>query len=98
MAVLGFGALFAGLIQVPGVDNVLFGFLDPVFANSPLATIHPSVGAEWRGLAIGGAISIARDRRRLGALGRAAGAARAVPPAPAPGLPALPQQVVLRRG
>jgi NADH-quinone oxidoreductase subunit L len=58
MAVLGFGALFAGLIQVPGVDNVLFGFLDPVFRDSPLAAIHPTVGAEWRGLAIGGAISL----------------------------------------
>jgi len=59
MAVLAFGALFAGLIQVPGVDNVLFGFLEPAFADSPLSTIHPSVGAEWRGLAIGAAISVA---------------------------------------
>ena len=58
MAVLGFGALFAGLIQVPGVDNVLFSFLEPVFAGSPLSEIHPTVGAEWRGLAIGGAISL----------------------------------------
>jgi NADH-quinone oxidoreductase subunit L len=58
MALLGFGALFAGLIQIPGVDNVLFGFLDPAFADSPLSAIHPSVGAEWRGLAIGGAISL----------------------------------------
>ena len=58
MALLGFGALFAGLIQVPGVDNVLFGFLEPAFHDSPLAEIHPSVGAEWRGLAIGGAISL----------------------------------------
>jgi NADH-quinone oxidoreductase subunit L len=58
MALLGFGALFAGLIQVPGVDNVLFGFLDPAFADSPLAAIRPSVGAEWRGLGIGAAISL----------------------------------------
>jgi NADH-quinone oxidoreductase subunit L len=58
MALLGFGALFAGLVQVPGVDNVLFGFLDPAFHDSPLAEIHPSVGAEWRGLAIGAAISL----------------------------------------
>ncbi len=58
MALLGVGALFAGLIQVPGVDNVLFGFLEPAFHDSPLAEIHPSVGAEWRGLAIGGAISL----------------------------------------
>jgi NADH-quinone oxidoreductase subunit L len=59
MAVLALGALFAGLIQVPGVDNVLFGFLEPVFADSPLAAIHPSVGDEWRGLAIGAVISLA---------------------------------------
>jgi NADH-quinone oxidoreductase subunit L len=58
MAVLAAGALFAGAIQVPGVDNVLFGFLDPAFADSPLAAIHPSVGAEWRGLAIGAVISL----------------------------------------
>ena len=58
MALLGFGALFAGLVQVPGVDNVPFGFLDPAFHDSPLAEIHPSVAHEWRGLAIGGAISL----------------------------------------
>jgi NADH-quinone oxidoreductase subunit L len=58
MALLGVGALFAGLVQVPGVDNVLFGFLEPAFHDSPLAEVHPSVGAEWRGLAIGGAISL----------------------------------------
>jgi NADH-quinone oxidoreductase subunit L len=58
MALLGIGALFAGLIQIPGVDNVLFGFLEPAFHDSPLAEVHPSVGAEWRGLAIGGAISL----------------------------------------
>jgi NADH-quinone oxidoreductase subunit L len=58
MAVLSVGALFAGLIQVPGVDNVLFGFLDPAFADVPLSAIHPTVGEEWRGLAIGAAISL----------------------------------------
>jgi len=30
-----------------------------VSSSSPLAEIHPSVGAEWLGLAIGGAISLA---------------------------------------
>ena len=58
MAVLGFGALFAGLIQVPGVDDVLFAWLEPVFADSELSHIHPSVGAEWRGLGIGGLIAL----------------------------------------
>ena len=76
MALLGFGALFAGLIQVPGVDNVLFGFLEPAFADSPLAEIHPTVGAEWRGLAIGGAISLLGIGHRLGPLGGAARSCR----------------------
>jgi NADH-quinone oxidoreductase subunit L len=57
--VLAVGALFAGLIQVPGVDNVLFGFLDPAFADVPLSAIHPTVGEEWLGLAIGAVISLA---------------------------------------
>jgi NADH-quinone oxidoreductase subunit L len=59
MAILGVGALFAGLIEIPGVDNVLFRFLDPVFANSPLAAIHPTASHDWTGLAIGGAIALA---------------------------------------
>ncbi len=58
MALLGFGALFAGLIQVPGVDNVLFGFLEPAFHDSPLAGIHPTVGHEWEGLGVGAAITL----------------------------------------
>jgi NADH-quinone oxidoreductase subunit L len=59
MGVLAFLALFAGLVQVPGVDETITHFLDPVFADSPLAAIVPSVSASWTGLAIGAAISIA---------------------------------------
>ncbi len=59
MGVLAFLALFAGLIQVPGVDSVVTNFLEPVFADSPLAAIEPTVGAAWLGLAIGAAISVA---------------------------------------
>jgi NADH-quinone oxidoreductase subunit L len=59
MAVLAFGALFGGLIQIPGVDDVVGKFLEPVFAESPLAHIHPSIAADWIGLAIGAAISLA---------------------------------------
>jgi NADH-quinone oxidoreductase subunit L len=58
MGVLAFLALFGGLVQVPGVDDAVTKFLDPVFAASPLAQIHPSTGAEWAGLAIGAAISV----------------------------------------
>jgi NADH-quinone oxidoreductase subunit L len=59
MGVLAFLALFAGLVQVPGVDETITHFLDPVFVDSPLAGIVPSVGASWAGLAIGAAISLA---------------------------------------
>jgi NADH-quinone oxidoreductase subunit L len=58
MGVLAFLALFAGLVQVPGVDETITHFLDPVFADSPLSQIVPSVGASWAGLAIGAAISV----------------------------------------
>ncbi|HEY5053143.1 MAG TPA: NADH-quinone oxidoreductase subunit L, partial [Solirubrobacterales bacterium] len=56
---LAFLALFAGLVQIPGVDDTITHFLDPVFADSPLAAIQPSVAASWAGLAIGAAISLA---------------------------------------
>ncbi len=59
MAALAAGALFAGLIQIPGVTDAVFRFLDPVFAGSPLAAVHASTGAEWVGLAIGAAITLA---------------------------------------
>ncbi len=59
MAVLSFLALFAGFVQVPGVDRVVSNFLAPVWAGSPLAEIEPSNTAAWTGLAIGAAISLA---------------------------------------
>jgi NADH-quinone oxidoreductase subunit L len=59
MGVLAFLALFAGFIQVPGVDEAVTHFLDPVFSDSPLAAIQPSNGAAWFGLLVGGLISLA---------------------------------------
>jgi NADH-quinone oxidoreductase subunit L len=59
MGTLAFLALFGGLVQVPGVDDAITKFLDPVFADSPLSAIQPSVGAAWAGLAIGAVISLA---------------------------------------
>ena len=99
MGVLAFLALFAGLIQVPGVDEVVTNFLDPVFADSPLAAIAPSIGAAWFGLAIGAAISLA-------GIGIAYWLYIASPETPAtpdqqrfgPVHTFLVQQVVLRRG
>ncbi|HSI79785.1 MAG TPA: NADH-quinone oxidoreductase subunit L [Solirubrobacterales bacterium] len=59
MAVLGLGALFGGLVQVPGVTHVIDEFLAGTFDPSPLFHVEPSVGAEWLGLAIGAVISLA---------------------------------------
>jgi NADH-quinone oxidoreductase subunit L len=58
MAVLSVLALFAGLVQVPGLDRMVTNFLAPTFAGSPLAEIEPSTAASWTGLAIGAAISL----------------------------------------
>jgi NADH-quinone oxidoreductase subunit L len=59
MGLLGLGALFAGLLQIPGVTHVIESFLEPAFEGSPLAAIHPSSGAEWAGLAVGSVLSLA---------------------------------------
>jgi NADH-quinone oxidoreductase subunit L len=59
MGVLAFLALFGGLVQIPGVDEVVTHFLEPTFADSKLAETFPSVGAAWLGLAIGAVISVA---------------------------------------
>jgi len=59
MGVLAFLALFAGLVQVPGLDDTITKFLQPVFADSPLAAIHPSLAASWEGLGIGAVVSLA---------------------------------------
>jgi NADH-quinone oxidoreductase subunit L len=59
MSVLGFGALFAGFLQLPGVTEAVDKFLEPTFEDSALFAIHPSVGDEYKGLAIGTALSTA---------------------------------------
>ena len=98
MGVLAFLALFAGFIQVPGVDEAVTHFLDPVFADSPLAAIHPSNSAQLVRPADRRPDPRRRDRHRLLPLRRQPG--DAAPPAGAlrrgPHLPL--QQVVLRRG
>jgi NADH-quinone oxidoreductase subunit L len=59
MGVLGFGALFGGLIQVPGVDDVLSKFFEGTFESSKFASTVPSNADAWIGLAVGGVLSIA---------------------------------------
>jgi NADH-quinone oxidoreductase subunit L len=58
MAILGVGALLGGLIQIPGVDDVVTKFLEGTFASSSLYSIEPSTLSAWEGLAVGGTISI----------------------------------------
>ncbi len=58
MSILGFGALFAGFLQVPGVSDVISTFLEGTFEESKYADIHPSDRAAYTGLAIGGILSI----------------------------------------
>jgi NADH-quinone oxidoreductase subunit L len=58
MSVLAFGALFAGFVQVPGVDAVVEHFLEGSFEGSTLYGDLPSDAAEWRGLSIGGVLSV----------------------------------------
>jgi NADH-quinone oxidoreductase subunit L len=58
MGVLAFLALVGGLVQVPGFDDVVDAFLEPVFHDSALAHIHPTLEADWIGLTIGGVISV----------------------------------------
>ncbi len=59
MIVLGFGAIFGGLVQVPGVTDVIENFLRPTFANSPFESIVPSDASAYRGLVVGGLLSVA---------------------------------------
>jgi NADH-quinone oxidoreductase subunit L len=58
MGTLAVLAIVGGYIAIPGVDNVLEKFLEPTFADSRFADTHPSTGAEWIGLVVGGVISI----------------------------------------
>jgi NADH-quinone oxidoreductase subunit L len=58
MSILGFGALFAGFLQIPGIDEVVHKFLHGSFEDSTLYEEGPSTGAAYRGLSIGAALSI----------------------------------------
>src|SRR5262245_35265523 len=58
MSVLAFGALFAGFVQIPGVDDVVHRFLHGSFLDSKLYEQGPSTTAAYRGLLIGGLISV----------------------------------------
>jgi NADH-quinone oxidoreductase subunit L len=59
MSVLAVLAVIGGVLQIPGVDDVLVKFLDPTFATSHLYHLTGGTGAEWAGLIIGAAIAVA---------------------------------------
>jgi NADH-quinone oxidoreductase subunit L len=59
MAVLGVLAIVGGLIQIPGVDDVLETFLEPTFEDSALFHLLPSTSAAYEGLGVGAILSIA---------------------------------------
>jgi NADH-quinone oxidoreductase subunit L len=58
MSILAFGALIGGFLQIPGVDEVVHRFLRGSFEDSSLYEQGPSTGAAYRGLTVGGVLSI----------------------------------------
>jgi len=53
MTVLAIGAVLAGLVQIPEVDDVITNFLRPTFAGSPLYEPHTRDGLLVFGLILG---------------------------------------------
>jgi NADH-quinone oxidoreductase subunit L len=58
MSILGFGALFAGFLQLPGVTDVVETFLEGTFAGSRFADTVPSDSSAYTGLVVGGVLSV----------------------------------------
>jgi NADH-quinone oxidoreductase subunit L len=59
MSILALLALVAGVIQIPGVDDVVTTFLRPTFADSRFLHTEVPTQAAWVGLIIGAAIAVA---------------------------------------
>jgi NADH-quinone oxidoreductase subunit L len=59
MAPLGFLAVVAGFIGIPGVSKVLENFLDPSFAGSKLGPNIPTNSTAWLGVGVGAVLGIA---------------------------------------
>jgi len=58
MAVLAFGAVVAGLVQVPGVTDVIEKFLAPSFQGSPLFEATPPPDLVVVGLVLGAVVGV----------------------------------------
>ncbi len=59
MSLLAIGAIGAGLIQIPEVDDVATKFLEPTFAGSTLYTVHTRDGLLVFGLILGTVLGLA---------------------------------------
>ena len=59
MAVLSFGALFLGFLQIPGVDHVVESFLEPTFEDSIIAhTVEVTTRDSYIGMTVGALCSL----------------------------------------
>ncbi len=58
MAILAVLSVIAGIVAIPAATDWLGKFLEPSFADSRFADVHPSEGGEWIGLFFGGLISV----------------------------------------
>ncbi len=58
MGALALLSVVAGLVAIPGVTDTLEHFLEPTFADSRFIEVHPSEGAEWIGLLVGGLVGL----------------------------------------
>ncbi len=59
MSLLALGAIGAGLVQIPEVDDVVTRFLEPTFAGSTLYTVHTKDGLLVFGLILGTVLGLA---------------------------------------
>jgi NADH-quinone oxidoreductase subunit L len=59
MTVLAIGATGAGLVQVPGLDDIVVNFLRPTFAGSPLYEPHTKDGLLIFGMVLGTLLGLA---------------------------------------
>jgi NADH-quinone oxidoreductase subunit L len=58
MATLALLAIIGGVLQIPGVDDVIHNFLKPTFAGSSLAQVDVKPGPSWVGLIIGALVAL----------------------------------------
>ncbi len=58
MAALAFLSIFGGVLQIPGLDDVIDKFLHGSFLDSTLYERFPSIAADWEGLAVGGTVAL----------------------------------------